>query len=200
MNATHPLHPFARAKVEPPHSIPEVNSEFRYPLSFKWHGHVSRVLCTAQFGKQLKRPGRYVHRIDSMAGIWRGRTLHLAARWLCGSPGTRSAAIVLDPADEEICPYCEDQRLGPAVYRCFDEGACLLYVGATSQLTRRLDDHRRSKAWWPQVAEARSHRFSSIEAARAAEATAIRLERPLRNTHRNASPHPSRVTTEGGAS
>lgn len=45
----------------------------------------------------------------------------------------------------------------------------LLYVGYTRWLKRRLYEHRRYKAWWPEVTETRSEEFATEDAARARE-------------------------------
>lgn len=67
-----------------------------------------------------------------------------------------------------------------AVYRLFDAGDQLLWVGSTRALKPRLASHRR-KPWWPEVARVAVQRFASREEARQAETRAIRTERPRHN-------------------
>ena len=39
------------------------------------------------------------------------------------------------------------------VYRCFDAEGTLLYIGATTNLRRRINAHRSSTPWWSEVHE-----------------------------------------------
>lgn len=39
-----------------------------------------------------------------------------------------------------------------AVYRFFDPGKELIYIGSSNGLARRWSHHRRTQTWWPQVA------------------------------------------------
>lgn len=71
---------------------------------------------------------------------------------------------------------------GPAhLYRCYDGDGRLIYVGATSFLGRRLDQHRRSTWWAPQVVRVRAKLYPSFAAARQAERIAIIREAPRWN-------------------
>lgn len=72
--------------------------------------------------------------------------------------------------------------LGPHwVYRCFDEDGRLLYVGCTTNLRNRLEQHRASSWWSPTVAKVTSKVFPDGESGRAAERAAIRDEIPRWN-------------------
>lgn len=68
-----------------------------------------------------------------------------------------------------------------ALYRFFDEGGALLYVGITADVEVRWLNHERYKPWWPQVAEKRVEWFDNRPDALAAELEAIRSERPVHN-------------------
>ncbi|MFM9594136.1 GIY-YIG nuclease family protein [Streptomyces scabiei] len=85
---------------------------------------------------------------------------------------------------------------GPAValYRLFDQGGALLYVGVTSDPRTRWTQHKAEKAWWPYV-----HRYTlewrtSREAALKEEAEVIARERPLHNVQGAEVPPPRRST------
>jgi predicted GIY-YIG superfamily endonuclease len=66
------------------------------------------------------------------------------------------------------------------VYRMFDAGGCLLYVGMTGNLGARLKDHA-DKAWFLAVASITLERFPSYAEAAVAEQAAIGAEHPLYN-------------------
>ncbi len=70
-----------------------------------------------------------------------------------------------------------------ALYRMRDSGGRLLYVGISKRLPERLTEHRKSKPWWSQVARIDIEHFADVSDAIAAEAKAIRSERPLWNVH-----------------
>lgn len=67
------------------------------------------------------------------------------------------------------------------VYRCYDRDGALLYIGATGNLAKRLDKHRGSSVWHPRIARVESEPFPSLQAALAAERSAIREEQPPYN-------------------
>lgn len=64
------------------------------------------------------------------------------------------------------------------VYRHFDEGGSLLYVGCSSNLDRRWSEHRTNGDWALLVARTRLCGPYTYEAARAIEREAIRTEDP----------------------
>lgn len=73
------------------------------------------------------------------------------------------------------------------VYRFRDASGRLLYVGATSAGPKRWGEHALVQPWWPEVATVQVEHHDSLDAAFAAEASAIRTEDPLHNhvhTHR----------------
>lgn len=67
------------------------------------------------------------------------------------------------------------------VYRMFDSADRLLYVGATTRLPKRIDEHSRDKAWWTEVTTISVEHFASRDDAFAAEAAAIPAESPVHN-------------------
>jgi predicted GIY-YIG superfamily endonuclease len=67
------------------------------------------------------------------------------------------------------------------VYRAFDGAGQLLYVGCTSEPKVRVAAHRTSAPWYPQAARWTYEPHPDRKAALAAEAAAIRAERPLHN-------------------
>lgn len=74
------------------------------------------------------------------------------------------------------------------LYRFFDVGDQLLYVGITSNPVTRWDNHSRTKRNWQQAVRATLEHFGTREEALAAEAVAIRTERPLWNIQHNVRP------------
>jgi predicted GIY-YIG superfamily endonuclease len=71
-----------------------------------------------------------------------------------------------------------------AVYRFYDAGDALLYVGATDDLERRWKHHSYVQPWWPEVDQKRNEVtwYPDRESALAAETAAIKAERPRINT------------------
>ena len=71
---------------------------------------------------------------------------------------------------------------GPwTVYRHYDDAGALLYVGMSMRPDRRTKDHRRSAAWWPQLATIKLEHYQSEIEAQLAEQDAIRAEAPRHN-------------------
>lgn len=71
------------------------------------------------------------------------------------------------------------------VYRCFNKAGQLLYVGFTSNLSRRMSQHKAGSIWFHIVAKTDIAEFSTREEALAEERRAIYSERPLCNLHCN---------------
>lgn len=67
-----------------------------------------------------------------------------------------------------------------ACYRLYDRSGRLLYAGISMRLGDRMSAHRR-RLWWRRVARIRIEWFAGREAAKRAEAIAIRDERALHN-------------------
>ncbi len=68
-----------------------------------------------------------------------------------------------------------------ALYRFYDEQDRLLYVGISLTLIIRMSSHRATKNWWRDVSRVRVQHYPNRDAATAAEAIAIRGEKPLHN-------------------
>ncbi len=67
------------------------------------------------------------------------------------------------------------------LYRLFDERDRLLYVGESWSAPSRAKQHRSGQQWWDQVRRMTVEVYSSRETALAAEAEAIRTEKPRYN-------------------
>ncbi|MEU0200890.1 MULTISPECIES: GIY-YIG nuclease family protein [unclassified Streptomyces] len=72
-----------------------------------------------------------------------------------------------------------------ALYRLHDQRGALLYVGIAENPDRRRKEHAGSKPWWPEVAAHSVTWYSTRDLALAAEADAIRTERPRYNVQHN---------------
>ncbi|MGX9855758.1 hypothetical protein ACR03S_10015 [Limimaricola variabilis] len=67
------------------------------------------------------------------------------------------------------------------LYRHFSSDGDLLYVGVSLSTVARLAQHRLYSGWFEDIARVEIEKFSSREAALAAEAIAVRTERPRCN-------------------
>lgn len=70
---------------------------------------------------------------------------------------------------------------GAGVYRAFDDRGLLLYVGCTGDLARRLAQHRAASIWHQFMDHVEMDWHDDRDDALAAEAAAIRTERPFFN-------------------
>ena len=68
-----------------------------------------------------------------------------------------------------------------SLYRMYDAAGTLLYVGMTGHIPVRLDQHGGNKPWWALVARIDVEHFPLRSEAAAAEARAIRDEKPKYN-------------------
>lgn len=68
-----------------------------------------------------------------------------------------------------------------AVYRLFDAGGGLLYVGCSHSPPVRCKDHSKHKKWWPEVADRTEEWHGTRRAALRAEKAAIETEGPKYN-------------------
>lgn len=78
-------------------------------------------------------------------------------------------------------PEAPPSKGSAAVYRLFDAARSLLYIGSTRDPGRRWMDHKREKAWWPDVATYTMEWHPSRSAAYEIEGTAVKAEKPSRN-------------------
>ena len=67
------------------------------------------------------------------------------------------------------------------LYRFFDAGKALLYVGITSRPPQRFKDHGREKEWWREVATIEMQHFDDRASLEQAERKAIKRENPRYN-------------------
>jgi prevent-host-death family protein len=68
-----------------------------------------------------------------------------------------------------------------AVYRLYDSGGALLYVGLGGDPESRWKDHAREKPWWSEVSRKTVMWHESLEEASIAEHKAIHSEKPMHN-------------------
>jgi predicted GIY-YIG superfamily endonuclease len=68
-----------------------------------------------------------------------------------------------------------------ALYRFFDAGSDLLYVGVTNDPGRRWGQHANDKPWWHEVDHIEIERYPDRESVLAAERKAIQEEHPRYN-------------------
>ena len=69
------------------------------------------------------------------------------------------------------------------VYRHYDIDGELLYIGNTTNLMRRQDEHSRSTSWFNDVVTIKVNHYTTPEAAKYAEVNAIINENPKYNTY-----------------
>lgn len=78
-----------------------------------------------------------------------------------------------------------------ALYRLYDDGERLLYIGITTKPTYRFSQHSQSQPWWFQVTRHTLEWFDSRAEAEAAERDAIRAEVPRWNRQHMPGEEPS---------
>src|ERR1035437_3236506 len=78
--------------------------------------------------------------------------------------------------------YARDALRPHTVYRFFDAGGALLYVGCSSDWYSRWKCHGATKEWWTQITTITLARYPEMALAVAAEAEAIRTEKPRYGT------------------
>lgn len=152
------------------------------------------------WGYPVKRSN--LHLVADTAAAWTPRGLILGARWVCGatsigvwlfSPEGYMARYggfhKVENPDDLVCLRCRSVRDGtdgPCVYRVWDKtGARLLYIGSTKNWPSRRAQHRVNTWWWQLAKSVDLTHYATIEEARAAEAEAIRAERPQMNVAHN---------------
>lgn len=67
------------------------------------------------------------------------------------------------------------------VYHLYGWGMDLLYIGSTSDVEKRISEHKRDKSWWREVTYVRWMQYPNTAMARAVEETLIRLKLPRYN-------------------
>lgn len=95
------------------------------------------------------------------------------------------AAYVSDVEARQVAdgslPMRPPGRVQVALYRWFDAGDQLLYVGVTDHLPGRSKEHAESQPWWEQTARQDVEFYGSRREALAAEKLAIQTEAPVHN-------------------
>src|SRR5690349_14786697 len=71
------------------------------------------------------------------------------------------------------------------LYRCFDDRAVCLYIGATTQPGVRFRKHADTKDWWCEVVNIQLEHHASRDALERAEQEAIASEGPVFNIAHN---------------
>jgi len=79
------------------------------------------------------------------------------------------------------------------LYRLYDATGNLLYVGITSDIARRMNQHATDKAWWPEVARKTIELHPSRSDAGFAEMAAVRKEHPRHNVRGRRDPDGSKA-------
>ena len=82
-----------------------------------------------------------------------------------------------------------------ALYRLYDSGGVLLYVGITNMPNVRFAAHQ-GKPWWKQVASKEIEWFEARQPAAQAEVLAIRHEQPVYNVINSSQRTTARNITE----
>lgn len=72
--------------------------------------------------------------------------------------------------------WLDDHRT--ALYRLYDEGGALLYIGISHQPEVRFGQHSKVKEWWPRVARREVEWLDDRPTAAKAEEVAVRTEDP----------------------
>lgn len=71
------------------------------------------------------------------------------------------------------------------LYRHYDKGGNLLYVGVTNNFARRIKEHSKFSSWFSDVSNVTLEHFDDRETLLQAEKTAIQSERPIFNIRLN---------------
>lgn len=102
--------------------------------------------------------------------------------------GTGPAAEARVKAAAKACAAAPQKRQKPdrepvpaAVYRCFDAGDVLLYIGVSKDFGARWRRHAAEKHWWPEVVRQAIDWHPDEASAYAAETAAISAESPRHN-------------------
>lgn len=87
------------------------------------------------------------------------------------------------------CAYGNAGFLDPrtALYRLYDAGGVLLYIGVSAHITARWKAHSGSTSWFREVRRQQVTWYPSRAEAMAAETSAIKAERPKWNSKHNPS-------------
>lgn len=67
------------------------------------------------------------------------------------------------------------------VYRFFDKNDKLLWVGCSSDVKRRIEEHKRIRPWMHETVRVTTEPYETYEDGRSAEARAVEAEKPKYN-------------------
>ncbi len=101
----------------------------------------------------------------------------IAGPWTAVSSGFMSNVALVKMFDSLRAPGVTAHSL----YRFFDAGGKLLYIGITSNPRLRFAQHRKAKVWWSDIATREIVHYKSRVDLMNAERDAIKRERPLYN-------------------
>lgn len=103
---------------------------------------------------------------------------------LCGTLISLYETTVEPPPHLEMCDDCAlVDFLEPSVYRFWDAGDVLLYIGCSDNVLQRFYQHglksSASRVWWPRRVRVSITTYATTAEAFAAETLAIDTEKPL---------------------
>ena len=167
-----PLTDFAHWRIEAPFLAKPPRYDFR------------ALVVPAQSKTGIVTSGRsgIAHLDVGLATVFVQGRARFGARFACD--GYSTDAVILPDArayGDILCEFCVDAKLGPGVYRCFDAGRRLIYIGSSKTPLKRQKGHESRSPWWPEVADIRVTRYPTLFEARAAERLAILAEDPAYN-------------------
>lgn len=142
--------------------------------------------ATCKTGVVAARNGSTAHLPDQLrTAFLPGGKTSFSVDYLCGN--VTHDAVVLASAEQAaaMCAVCVDTAKGPCVYRCFNSGKGLIYIGSAKARLKRLMSHASESPWWPEVADVTAEHYPTLFEARVAERLAIEAERPLHNKQYN---------------
>lgn len=135
---------------------------------------VSVTPIDVESGRGASRSVGKVHFVADAAVITDGEFSRLVGVWVCG--GSTIDMVEVPDDGDTLCETCElSVRLPqcPCVYRAWDAGGELLYIGSTINPAQRVLGHRRSTIWWSDVARLDFEEYETESEARHAESAAI---------------------------
>lgn len=102
------------------------------------------------------------------------------ARWVA-TDDRRIAALPAKPVQLPSRRPVLPRYTGATLYRYFDADGTLLYIGITSVMVQRSNQHVRASMWWPLARTCTLEHFDTTEEVLEAERRAIIAERPPYN-------------------
>lgn len=163
-------------------AIERVKDEYAVASRPAWMHPLDAIATLVAFsvdGDELIPERQRVDHLDALR-TKEGMTVGAWAAWVaysCGT-GTRHLVDTYMPNEKPRAPM----RLGrTALYRHFDAGGTLLYIGITVDLEQRVRGHEQTSDWLALSARCEVEWFDTRREAEGAEREAIRTEQPLFN-------------------